>query len=368
MQRLGDQLLAYLRAVGLGRIDQIDAELDGAAEHGQRLFAIARRSEDAVAGDPHRAEAEAVDREIAADGERAASRGRNNLSHVKAPLRLTVQCRCRSYDSEHGRAERARYTRFVQSSSSPIEIISRECFRSFTELPNATLLDGDGVFGVITDAPITFFSGIASTDAPDAGAIIERFRARQSPFRWWITPETNPPDLPSVLPEHGMRFAWDAQAMVADLATVNFDVPLPEGVAIERVSDRRGMEEWAAIMPAGFSRPPEEAAIWLDAYNVLGFDRSWAHFVAYLDGTPAATTSLLLCDGGVAGVYHVVTLKEARGRGIGSAVTLAAMRHARDRGATVAALQASEMGYSVYRSIGFVDVATVTIYDWRPGY
>src|ERR1044072_4838204 len=77
MQRLRDQLFADFRTVRLGRVDEIHAELDRALEDANRFIAILRRTPDAFAGDAHRAEAEPVDREIAADGE---SRFRHGLT------------------------------------------------------------------------------------------------------------------------------------------------------------------------------------------------------------------------------------------------------------------------------------------------
>ena len=45
-----------------------------------------------------------------------------------------------------------------------------------------------------------------------------------------------------------------------------------------------------------------------------------------------------------------------RGRGIATAVTLAALREAQRQGETVGVLHASEMAHSVYRRMGFVAV------------
>jgi hypothetical protein len=69
MEGLGDQLLADLRTVGVGCVDQVDAELHRAAEDRERGVAVRRWPPDALAGDPHRAEAEAAHRELATEGE-----------------------------------------------------------------------------------------------------------------------------------------------------------------------------------------------------------------------------------------------------------------------------------------------------------
>ena len=78
VQRLGDQVLADLGPVGVGGVDQVDAELDrrGAAPR-LRLVGVVGRAPDAVAGDPHRAEAEPADLEVAADRE-----GRGHASEI----------------------------------------------------------------------------------------------------------------------------------------------------------------------------------------------------------------------------------------------------------------------------------------------
>ena len=65
MERLGDQFLADLRAVGVGGVDQVDAELERAAQDREGFLVVGRRSPDALAGDPHRAEAQPAYLELA---------------------------------------------------------------------------------------------------------------------------------------------------------------------------------------------------------------------------------------------------------------------------------------------------------------
>ena len=72
VERLADQLLVHVRPVRVGRVDEVDPELDGAAQDTDRLVVVARRAPDTRAGLLHRAEAEAVDPEVAADRERVA--------------------------------------------------------------------------------------------------------------------------------------------------------------------------------------------------------------------------------------------------------------------------------------------------------
>src|SRR6202521_1860935 len=64
-QRFGDQLLADPGTVGIGCVDEADAELDRTAQQAYRCCPILRRTPDAAPGDPHAAEAEPADAEIA---------------------------------------------------------------------------------------------------------------------------------------------------------------------------------------------------------------------------------------------------------------------------------------------------------------
>lgn len=75
-------------------------------------------------------------------------------------------------------------------------------------------------------------------------------------------------------------------------------------------------------------------------------------FVGYADNQPACT-SMLIRTGPVAGIYWVATLARFRNRGLGKAITVAALAAGKNRGCTFANLQASVLGEPVYRKIGF---------------
>src|ERR1700737_1827189 len=64
MQRLGDETLGNYRTVGVGRVDEIDSQLDRAPQDSDRLGMVGRFSPDARAGELHRAEPEPGNRNI----------------------------------------------------------------------------------------------------------------------------------------------------------------------------------------------------------------------------------------------------------------------------------------------------------------
>jgi GNAT superfamily N-acetyltransferase len=75
-------------------------------------------------------------------------------------------------------------------------------------------------------------------------------------------------------------------------------------------------------------------------------------FLGYSEGKPVCT-SMLFQTGDIAGIYWVSTLPEYRRRGFGEAITLRAVIAGKNRGCTLANLQASAMGKPVYERIGF---------------
>ena len=82
----------------------------------------------------------------------------------------------------------------------------------------------------------------------------------------------------------------------------------------------------------------------------------WQMYLGYLDRKPVAS-SILFLGAGVAGVYGVGTIPEARNQGIGAAMTMKPLRGAREQGYHFAVLFSSRMGYPVYKRLGFREVA-----------
>src|SRR4051794_6456799 len=75
MQRLADEVLGDVRAVGVGGVDEVDAELGQPLEDRDRLVVVGRIAPYPLAGDAHRAVSQTGDLEVAADLEGSGCRG-----------------------------------------------------------------------------------------------------------------------------------------------------------------------------------------------------------------------------------------------------------------------------------------------------
>ena len=190
-------------------------------------------------------------------------------------------------------------------------------------------------------------------------AIVARYRRHLEPTLWWAGPASAPADLGARLRAAGLRCQNRLPGMACDLQAIRTDLPRPAGLAIAPLEDfslfRKHDHPFFGPMTTARRRNLVEGIAWMVQSEPR---RAW-HFVASLDGVPLGCATLFL-GAGVAGLYHVATVDWARGRGIGKAVTVAALEHARDLGYRAAILHASKDGERIYRRLGFAEVCEMS--------
>ena len=244
----------------------------------------------------------------------------------------------------------------------------------FGNLGRACADDPPGVIRSITDLPLSLFNSVMDARlAPDqVDPAIERVLSeageRKVPLLWWTGPSTRPADLGKRLEERGFAFDEESPGMAADLANLNEGLPAPHGLRIALARDDASWQLCGRIMGLGFEVPAAKLDVMANAWHQLLAQADPETTLAYIgwwNGEPVAT-SLLQLGGGVAGIYAVGTIPAARRRGIGAQMTLHPLIHARRMGYRVGVLGASEMGFGVYRSLGFQEYCRLREYVWRP--
>jgi ribosomal protein S18 acetylase RimI-like enzyme len=244
-----------------------------------------------------------------------------------------------------------------------------EWYRYLGSSPGAELYDSPQLTWLLTGIPEPFINGVlraqlASDDMDDVIAgTLAHFKSRGvSQFWWWTEPDTQPTDLGERLAAHGLSYTDGGPGMAVDLLALNEDVTTPSDLTILRVEDSGTLRKWAYASIIGFGKPEASVDAWFDLFAGLGFDAPLRNYVGLLRGEPAATSELFLAAG-VAGIYVVTTLPEARRRGIGTALTLAPLREARAMGYRVGILHSSPMGLGVYRRLGFREYCRMSHYE-----
>ena len=135
--------------------------------------------------------------------------------------------------------------------------------------------------------------------------------------------------------------------------------PVPAAASRSLGSDAAGLDEFVQVSidggaPADLARrltPPSFAV-----------DPAVQLFVGRLDGR-AVGTSIAIQSRTASGIVAVATLPEARRRGVGAAVSWAAVSAGVEHGHDTIVLQASPMGFPVYAAMGFRTVVPYAVYS-----
>jgi ribosomal protein S18 acetylase RimI-like enzyme len=178
---------------------------------------------------------------------------------------------------------------------------------------------------------------------PAAALAIARERLAGVPWLWWDGPDSTP----GAAPDAEVAFTVPIMAVEIDRVTTSADAPA--------VTEARDVTEWTAAYAPSFHIPPEAVAAVAEREAAM---TELVRFEVRRDDRIVGT-SALLAHAGVAGVYTVTVAEAYRRRGIGTAVTAAALAAGRARGLTVGTLQAtSSAGRRVYERMGFRTVGT----------
>lgn len=222
----------------------------------------------------------------------------------------------------------------------------------------------------IGGSPIDYHNAVVAADltAESAGAVVaeslQELQYHNVPGTWHVGPSMRPADLGARLVAAGFTNGGGEPGMAVDLAEL-VDPAHTTGLRVDRVRTEEELGTWVETLGRGFGEGVKEARWVGEVYRRLGLEDPWRHYLGWLDGKPVATTTIYLAAG-VAGVYFVMTVPEARRRGIGAAITHAALQEARAKGSEYGVLGSSQAGRSVYAGLGFRELCTIDLYEWSP--
>ena len=246
---------------------------------------------------------------------------------------------------------------------------------TYGRAPGAELYEGEDLLRVVTGVSEPLFNGVFRTrlisDAVDSAiaTTLAHVISRRAPMFWWVGPWTRPADLGTHLERHGLTHAGNSPAMAVDLRTLPEEAPEIPGLAVAPVEDLEMLRTWGRVAAIGTGFPErfhEELVALEDGVGLEPRGRLYSRYIAYQGGDAVGTSALLL-HAGVAGIFAVATIARARGRGIGTALTLVPLLEARRRAYRVGTLQSSPMGFPVYKRLGFQEVCgPIEIYLWSP--
>lgn len=238
--------------------------------------------------------------------------------------------------------------------------------------PSVELSIGRYLTWLITNMPDHFMNLVVCTQLPAEGIdklikdALAHFRSLNIRRLSWLAEEGVPAEeLKKHLMANGLTLSESfATEMAIVLKDLREDLTRPNDLEVVAVDDEQTLRQWIHVASIGFQVPVEVEDIWFDFFEETACALPFRTYLAYLNGEPVGT-SQLFTSAGVAGIYNVTCIPQARGQGIGSAVVRVPLLEARKLGYHVGILQASSMGYSVYQRLGFQDFGKLSVYLWN---
>jgi ribosomal protein S18 acetylase RimI-like enzyme len=204
-------------------------------------------------------------------------------------------------------------------------------------------------------------NGVMWLGHDDVSAQIDQARRRLGgvPWRWWVGPDSNPGALHALVAQGGTRHGT-CPVMAAEADRIELARP-PSGFTVEQLDEASALPAWVQAFAPSMGFAPEDVAPTVAVLKARAESSgSLTRFAGHLDGKIVGTSELLV-QNGVGGIYLVSTAEAYRRRGIGAAMTSAAVAHARHLGLRLVTLQASTAGRLLYCSMGFAEIATYEI-------
>lgn len=223
------------------------------------------------------------------------------------------------------------------------------------------IVERDGVllFAGASDF-MAFCNGVRRVDDAIPGTDViaaaqQFFTERGRGFSAWTRTLPVDDDLRDAADAAGLMLFGDSPQMICRSRIEVRDLPV--GVTLAAVDGRDDVAHFARINGEAYTvygAPAESSASHFTGPRALAAPNVHA-VLARLDGEPVGAT-LLHVSHGIAGVYWVAVLEEARGRGIAAALMQHVTNLGFDLGAANVQLQASTMGEPIYRRLGYEDL------------
>jgi ribosomal protein S18 acetylase RimI-like enzyme len=196
----------------------------------------------------------------------------------------------------------------------------------------------------------------------DVKKSISKFKDNHLQFAWWTGFEGEPQDLTEYLVEYGLRKSEEELAMVRELASAP-SLDISPAITIMRVTNSKIMQDFLSII---IEIVPHESKAITRFFQQAGpiicdAKAGIEYYVGYLGVKPISTCSVFFSED-IAGIFDIIALPESRGKGIGSAMTIAAINAAKNRGYNTCVLTATNDAKYLYEKLGFIAVKQMAVY------
>lgn len=209
------------------------------------------------------------------------------------------------------------------------------------------------------------YSDLGDVNAREAvAAQAEYFRKEGAEVEWKRFGHDRPSDLESILADAGFVPDEAETVVVFDLKNGVPGGALPDDVEVRHVTDREGIADARRASDGAFG--PDDRPLTGRWAEWLG-DPHCGLFVAYVDGTPAASGRVEMPEGkSFASLWGGGTVPSRRHRGVYRSLVAERARAARAHGYRFLTVDARETSRPILERMGFVPLTTARGWVLRP--
>lgn len=238
-----------------------------------------------------------------------------------------------------------------------------ECFARFAAAsPDGRALElGGGAVRAAVMPAMPHASIVNCVTYTDASELVERIDELDALYRdsgvhaWSVWTHESYQATRTTLAQAGLVLDSDPMSMALDL-----DDPMAPPAELDWTAEP-GPAELANVVEPSYGFPRG-----MFAAGFPGVPGGVHCYLARHERKPASVVMASDLDGDC-GIFLVGTIPEARGRGLSTALMRLALAEAAERGCTTSTLQASAMGYPVYRRLGYRDIGRAELWERRTG-
>lgn len=229
-------------------------------------------------------------------------------------------------------------------------------------IEGANLYQGNGyiLYTIGIDTTDPHLNGGLCLDDEYAGEMVEKaekfFGELGFNYSFWLRAHGNP-KLEKILKDKG----YEAGREPGSAGMIIFDkiksAELPKGYSLKEVNSKKEVDDFMQVIKEAFEKEEDVVGKMFSSADVL-MGPNVKSFLIY-EGDKAVSAGITVLSPQVAGIYYVATLESQRGKGIGSYIVKISSNEGFKKDKQAVILQASELGESVYKKLGY---QTITHY------
>ncbi len=187
------------------------------------------------------------------------------------------------------------------------------------------------------------------------------FKKFELPFSWWVGESDLPASLEDELKKQGFDFKEKNIGMYAEINNLLLG-SADSSIEFKRAENNSHLQDFSHIITAIGGNPNAFDLIYSKIPPTIYCGTAPLEmYVAYVGNEPV-TSGILVSHANVVGIYYIATIPQQRRQGFGGSMMIHLLQRAKEKGYSIAVLQASSQGRSVYEKLGFRSCCTFSEY------